>query len=1002
MNITKNSRDRDARVFSVVCGLIIALVALPDEAKAQTTTRVSVSSTGIEGNGDSGDRSLGATISANGRIVAFPSEATNLIDGDTNGFQDIFVYDLQTKEITRVSVGPGGQESFNDNIVSAIGESPSLSGDGRFVAWSSSAANLVPNDTNGVKDIFVHDRQTGQTTRVSIDTNGVEANDASHSPILSGDGRFVAFESLATNLVPNDTNKRADIFVHDRQTGQTTRVSVNSSGEEANAGGQEPALSTDGRIVAFRSDSNDLVPGDTSTQCVDVFVHDRDTGETTRVNVGMGGQEAEGCNRFRPFRDWPSLNSDGRFVSFVSDATNLVPGDTNNVHDVFVHDRQTGETIRASVSSSGVPGNGASGVAGTENFRNHRLSADSKLIVFSSQSSNLAPGSPHDLYIHNLLTGETIGLKMGQKGTLGGPNLFAINATSELIAFVSNSFDVVPGDTNKRHDVFVYHRGTSITKKKGNTDLDGNGTSDLLWRNTRTGSTAIWLLNGTGIGAASFPGGVPLAWQVAGIGDVNGDGKADVIWRHTTSATVAIWLMNGTTITSVGFPASVPTAWSLQAVGDLNGDDKADLVWRNSNDGNTAIWLMNGTRIAASGFLGKVSLAWQLAGVGDVDADGKADLIWRNGTSHAVAIWMMNGLTMTSSGFPGNASPDLQIAGVGDVNGDGKADLIWRNTNSGDVAVWILNGTTIASSGIVDRLPSQWQIAQVGDADGDGKADVIWYDTTTGAVVCWLLNGLTIASEAFPGKVSTDWIIAGRPVAPPLSITTASILPAGTVNKSYSITLAKSGGTPSFSWTVFSGSLPPGLTLNPSTGQISGTPTTAGKFLVTVRVRDSGNPAQSAQELFSLTINPPPSPPPTGGGGGKLTITGAPAIVGGSFTPNQDVSASKVGPLGIVIAGEVHPSSHAEGIQIFFDYVNSALGLGSSVGFSLGILPNTQHGWACVGSASDLSNVPICKGVTVNRTGGTVTFLNTVLEDLTGTGSVPSITVNGTLTFPPF
>src|SRR5690606_33255892 len=126
-----------------------------------------------------------------------------------------------------------------------------------------------------------------------------------------------------------------------------------------------------------------------------------------------------------------------------------------------------------------------------------------------------------------------------------------------------------------------------------------------------------------------------------------------------------------------------------------------------------------------------------------------------------------------------------QIAGVGDVNGDGKADLIWRNTNSGDVAVWLLNGTTMASSGIVDRLPSQWQIAQVGDADGDGKADVIWYNTTTGAVVCWLLNGLTIASEAFPGTVSTDWIIAGRPVPPPLSITTASTLPAGTVNKSY-------------------------------------------------------------------------------------------------------------------------------------------------------------------------------------------------------------------------
>ena len=124
----------------------------------------------------------------------------------------------------------------------------------------------------------------------------------------------------------------------------------------------------------------------------------------------------------------------------------------------------------------------------------------------------------------------------------------------------------------------MFNLAWSDSATAGNsTDLNGDGKSDLVWRNSKNGSTAIWLLNGDTIGSAGFPGGVPLAWQIAGIGDVNGDGKADVIWRHSTSATVAIWLMNGTTITSVGFPASVPTAWSLQAVGDVNGDGKADL-----------------------------------------------------------------------------------------------------------------------------------------------------------------------------------------------------------------------------------------------------------------------------------------------------------------------------------------------------------------------------------------------------------------------------------------
>lgn len=290
-------------------------------------------------------------------------------------------------------------------------------------------------------------------------------------------------------------------------------------------------------------------------------------------------------------------------------------------------------------------------------------------------------------------------------------------------------------------------------------DLDGDGRADLLWRNTKNGSTAIWLLDGSGIAASGFPGGVPLAWQVAGIGDVNGDGKADVIWRHSTSATVAIWQMNGVTITSVGFPASVPRVWDLQAIGDVNGDGKADMIWRNSNDGNTVIWLMNGTRIAASGFLGKVSLTWQLAGAGDVNGDGKADLIWRNGTSNAVAVWVMNGLIRTSVGFPGSGSSDFQVAGVGDVNGDGKGDLVWRNSKNGEVLVWLLNGTIIASLGSLGGLPSEWQIVQVADTDGDGINDVFWRNNVSGQVAVWKMNGLSLPDTVFPGKASTDWEI---------------------------------------------------------------------------------------------------------------------------------------------------------------------------------------------------------------------------------------------------
>jgi hypothetical protein len=290
-------------------------------------------------------------------------------------------------------------------------------------------------------------------------------------------------------------------------------------------------------------------------------------------------------------------------------------------------------------------------------------------------------------------------------------------------------------------------------------DMNADRKADIVWRNTSNGATAVWLMNGTTIAASGFPGGVPLVWQIAGVGDVNADGKADVIWRHMSSGSVAVWLMDGVTITAVGFPGSVSTEWSIQAVGDVNGDGKADIVWRNTSNGNTSVWLMNGTAIAASGIPGGLPLVWEIAGAGDVNGDGKADLIWRNTSSGLVAIRLMNGLTMTAASFPGSASMEWSIRAVGDVNGDGKADIVWRNTSNGATAVWLMNGTTIAASGFPGGVPLVWEIARAGDVNGDGKADLIWRNTSSGTVAIWLMNGTTITSTGFPGGTARDWRI---------------------------------------------------------------------------------------------------------------------------------------------------------------------------------------------------------------------------------------------------
>ena len=403
---------RAGRIFAFT--LTVAVGAATPAWARGTTERVSVSSGGAQGNdGTYG----GSAISADGRYVTFRSDATNLVPGDTNEATDIFVRDRQTGTTRRVSVSSGGAQGNAGSFI------PALSADGRFVAFKSFATNLVPGDTNGMEDTFVHDRQTGTTRRVSVGAGGVQGNGHSLNPAISADGRYVAFESDATNLVPGDTNEATDVFVRDRQTGTTRRVSVSSGGVQGNNTSFSQALSADGRFVAFRSDATNLVPGDTNGMG-DVFVRDRQTGTTRRVSVSSGG--AQGNN--------PSfsqaISAGGRFVVFGSDATNLVPGDTNHAEDVFVHDRRTGTTRRVSAGAGGVQGNGENSPSG--------ISAGGRFVVFWSLATNLVPGDTNnvrDIFVRDRQTGTTRRVSVSSGGAQGNEysDYPAISADGRLV-----------------------------------------------------------------------------------------------------------------------------------------------------------------------------------------------------------------------------------------------------------------------------------------------------------------------------------------------------------------------------------------------------------------------------------------------------------------------------------------------------------------------------------------------------------------------------------------
>jgi ribosomal protein L24E len=358
-----------------------------------TTTRVTKS----VGGGAPDGASQRPTVSADGRFVAFWSTATNLVEGDTNGVADAFVWDRTSGSTIRVSVTSSGLQG------NGASERPVMSRDGLYVAFESDATNLAggvgpvgTGDTNNAEDVFVYSMATKRTTRVSVASGGGQGSGPSNRPSLSADGHKIAFQSEASNLVSGDTNTNWDVFLHDLNTGQTTRVSVNSNGGQANGPSLSPAISADGNFISFDSGAS-FGSGDNGTD--DVYVKNLSTGAVSRASTGKAGGQANGESHDS------SISGDGRYVAYWSAASDLVDGDTNtcpaitsgpSCPDIYVYDRVTGTVRLASVSSAGVLGN-------DESF-SPAISLDGRFVAFDSKATNLFPEDPgtsgQDIFVH--------------------------------------------------------------------------------------------------------------------------------------------------------------------------------------------------------------------------------------------------------------------------------------------------------------------------------------------------------------------------------------------------------------------------------------------------------------------------------------------------------------------------------------------------------------------------------------------------------------------------
>jgi Tol biopolymer transport system component len=467
---------------------VLAVVSVGDASAAtETTIRVSVSSSGAEADG----HTFGVVISDDGGYIAFQSFATNLVADDTNGVSDVFWRDLANGITKRVSVSTGGVEG------NAASDGPSISPDGRYVAFMSDATNLVSSDQNGVRDVFLHDTSTGTTSRVSVANDGAEANGPGWSgPDVSANGQYVAFVSSASNLVSDDTNTCdtyttpgtcPDMFIRDTVNNLTTRI-MGLNGEEPNGRASfRPSITPDGAYVLFTSDASNLVANDGEDIWPgDVFVYDTVTGANEMISVQTDGTRCL----------WPDsaddISDDGRYAVWTSDCV-MDPSVTGFVVDqIYLRDRQAGTTILASRPDDGSDPAGGSWPHPLSFGAS--ISGDGRYVTFTSWASNMVagdtntcaghaePGTCPDVFIRDLQAETTVRVSVGDNGQEANDESRsvpdAIGGDGGLVIFSSGATNLVATDLNGMFDAFLRGDCADLGTLPGQPDFDGDGIGD--------------------------------------------------------------------------------------------------------------------------------------------------------------------------------------------------------------------------------------------------------------------------------------------------------------------------------------------------------------------------------------------------------------------------------------------------------------------------------------------------------------------------------------------
>ncbi|QEI41649.1 Poly(beta-D-mannuronate) C5 epimerase 7 [Dolichospermum sp. UHCC 0315A] len=691
------------------------------DTTTNSIARLSTAANGTQANG----RSLEPAISADGRYVVFWSEASNLVSGDTNGGSDVFVKDTTTNSITRVSTAVDGTQGNDSSYSSAI------SADGRYVVFQSSASNLVSGDTNGSSDIFVKDTTTNSITRVSTAVDGTQGNDSSYSSAISADGRYVVFQSSASNLVSGDTNGSSDIFVKDITTNSITRLSTAADGTQGNGQSYAPAISADGRYVVFQSGASNLVSGDTNG--FDIFVKDTTTNSITRVSTAADGTQASG-----QFQE-PAISADGRYVVFASDGSNLLSGDTNGTYDVFVKDTTTNSITRVSTAADGTQGNGFSG--------SPAISADGRYVVFYSNASNLVSGDTNGTWDVFLSTPKVISASLNITVTPSPYTAIESAGNTKLVKDATNKYFAQVGTStptaikNGGVQIFqdVYAGWQTLAAETV------NGVNQVLWKNISGNFLHIWNLDSnwnvvSGEGQFGLNSADAFTQETNFGIDANGDGAIGSGYTPIESAGNTKLVKDATNkyFTQVG--TSTPTAiknggqqifqdiyagWETLAAETVNGVNQ--VLWKNISGNFLHIWNLDSN--------------WSL-----VSGEGQYAL----NSADALAKETVFGVDANGDGAIGSGYTPIESAG--------NTKLVKDPANKYFTQVGTNTPTAIKNGGqqIFQNIYAGWQTLAAETVNGENQ--VLWKNVPGNYLHIWRLdnNWNFVSSEGAWGLNSAE------------------------------------------------------------------------------------------------------------------------------------------------------------------------------------------------------------------------------------------------------